>query len=114
MLTFRTNHTTIDINDLHPCILYSLEVTAIDCTHRTDSSPHLIGFFEPLEFTFAISFLDQTSCERWIADNLLRKISDVEESIFGALRKCSQMTTIPCVANSQFTCGIDPSVTNFE
>ncbi len=74
-----------------------------------------VGLFEPMQFKFVISFEETTDCEAWIADNLVGKISDVRSSLGSALERTDcEGATLPCVANSQFVCGSNPSIINYE
>ena len=89
--------------------------TAIFCLNRLSTSPQLIDLLEPLRFNFMISLEQDDSCRTWIIDRFNRKISDIQDSILTALQDspCS-MSVVSCVADSQFTCGTNPSIANYE
>ena len=86
----------------------------MDCVSRVSSAPQLMGLVEAERFLFMISATNQAPCEAWILNNLARKLSDVENTISSVLEDSSCGPSVPCMANSHFTCGSDPSLINFE
>ena len=102
------------VDNLSPCQQYWVVVSTLNCTHQVSSSPQLIGLFQSVHFEFVISIGDTRTCRRWVVEDFVRKISDVQNSVRSALEDdmfCGM--SAPCVANSQFTCGNDPGVVNF-
>ena len=85
----------------------------MDCVSHITSSAELIGLFESLKFKFDMSVDDATSCERWINNDATRKISEVEQNLIMATHTSCEMR-ISCVANSQFTCGQNPTIVTYE
>ncbi len=115
MRTFQTSESTVTIEDLDPCTAYWVAISAVDCSSRLSGSPMLVDLFEPMRFKFVISLEETTDCKSWIANNLVGKISDVQSSLRSALEgtACAG-ATLPCVANSRFVCGTNPSIINYE
>ena len=112
---YRTRQPRATIDGLSPCISYWVIVTALDCSNRIKSSPELVGLFQPVQFEFLITISDTDTCRRWVVEDFHRKISDVQDSISTALENdVSCAMSVPCVANSQFTCGLSFDKTYFE
>jgi len=86
-------------------------VTAIDCVNHVRSSAELIGLFQSLKFKLVMSMDNGMSCDTWITSDLVRKISDVEHYLVSA---CDGERSISCIANSQFSCGSDPTIATYE
>lgn len=113
MRVFQTNQSRVTIDNLHPCLSYWVIVTAVGCINRVDTSPELIGLFETVDFKLVFTVGDAIHCKTWVVQNIARKISDVENSISSVLNGSRCGMSIPCVANSQFTCGYDAIMINF-
>ena len=88
--------------------------TAIYCFDRLSTSPQLVDLLEPLRFNFVISLEQDDSCRTWIKNGFTRKISDIQDSIITALQDSPCSMSVSCVASSQFTCGTNPSIANYE
>ena len=86
----------------------------MNCVHRVSSTPQLIGLVSAERFLFVISSTNDAPCETWILNNFARKLSDVENAISSALEDSSCGVSVPCMANSHFTCGNDQNFINFE
>ena len=112
--TFRSSQSRVAISNLDFCKSYWVVVTAVDCVNHVSSSPELIGLFESLKFKFVMSIDGTESCESWVTQDPLRKISEVERYLSLAMKDSSCATAISCVANSQFICGKDPNVITYE
>ena len=110
--TFQSNQPRVTLTGLSPCLSYWVVVTAVDCTNRVSSAPRLIGLADPVDFKMIISE-STVSCGAWIADNSARKLSDILNKMNDALESRCGMS-VPCMANSRFTCGNDPSAVTFE
>ena len=61
-----------------------------------------------------ISLEEDDSCRTWIIDRFNRKISDIQDSIINALQDSPCSMSVSCVASSQFTCGTNPRIANYE
>ena len=85
----------------------------MDCINRVSSSPQLIAQFEAAQFEFDISVGD-SSCQSWVVENFARKISDVRNSVNGALQESECGVALPCAADSQFVCGTSRDTASFE
>lgn len=114
MKVLRTNHSRVTIDNLVPCLSYWVVVTSVDCVNRISSSPQLLGLFDLLLFKFSMSFGDTVSCKTWIVEDFARKLSDVQNVVSAAMEDSSCGVSIPCVANSQFTCRNDPNLITYE
>lgn len=78
------------------------------------SPPEFVGLFESLKFKFVMSVDDAMSCDAWITNNFVQKITEVEQYIFMALEDSLCGASISCVANSLFTCEKDSSMITYE
>ena len=114
MRVVRTNHSTLTIDNLVPCLSYWVVVTSLDCVNHVSSSPQLLGLVDLTLFKFSLSFGNSVSCQSWIVEDLGRKLTSVQNSISVALEGSSCGMPLPCVANSHFTCGNDPSLISYE
>lgn len=104
----------VRVDSLSPCSEYWVIATAKNCTAEVSSPAQLLSLFQPVHFEFLISIGDTSTCRRWVVEDLAKKISDVQNSVSTALEDdISCGMSVPCVANSQFTCGSDPKVVNF-
>ena len=114
MGSFLTNESNILIENLSPCVSYWVVGTAIYCFNRLSTSPQSIDLLEPKRFNLAVSLENYDTCGSWIINDFTRKISDIQNSILAALRDSSCNIIVSCVADSQFTCGNDPNIANYE
>ena len=89
-------------------------VSSLDCVNRVSSSPQLLGLFDLALFQLSISFGKIVSCKTWIVEDFASKLSDIQNSLTTAMEESSCGLPMPCVANSQFTCGNDPNSINYE
>ena len=114
MRIFRSSLSQITLTGLNNCLSYWVVVSAVDCVNRVRSAPQVIGLVDVTRLEFIIS-RDNITCENWVAHNYARKISDVEERMKVALeRSPSCGLSVPCMADSQFTCGNNQHLIAFE
>ena len=111
--TFQANQSEVAIESLNPCLSYWVVVTSeiLDCDDQLSTQPQVIGLFQPSRFKFALSVEDAAPCREWIAEDIVEKVSDMDNSLNSALVATCGISA-PCTANSQFTC--DGSEINYE
>ena len=109
MRTFQTTDFSGSINNLNACQSYWVEVTVLDCDIQLRSLPRLIGVHQSMTFKVVISIEDSAPCMTWIADNVARKLSDVQSIITSELQDCG--ISASCVANDQFACEENQEIT---
>lgn len=61
-----------------------------------------------------ISLMNPVPCEAWIVEDSARKVSDLQNTINFVLEDSPCGMPVPCMANTQFTCGSDPSLISYE
>ena len=110
----RTNQSRVTIGNLVPCLSYWVVVSSVDCVNRISSPPRLLGLYDLAQFKLGISFGDTVTCKTWVVEDFASKLSDVQTSVTRAMEDSSCGIAVPCVANSQFTCGNDPNLINYE
>ena len=110
---FQANQSEVSIDSLDPCLSYWVVVASeiLDCDDQLSTQPQVIGLFQPSRFTFALSVEDAAPCREWITEDIVGKVSDVDNYLNSALVASCGMSA-PCTANSQFTC--DGSEINYE
>ena len=101
----QTDQPNVTIDGLSPCMSYWSVVTAemVGCDNPLSTQPQAIDLFQSSRFEFALASEDTSPCREWIAEDFTGKVADIENALISELAASCGMS-VPCMANSQFTC----------
>lgn len=114
MRTIQASESQVILQNLNPCSLYWVVVTAINCGLHIMSEPRLIELYEPAPLNITFCPGDRFICSDWINVDVMSKVASTENVLSSIITSQCPAGNLPCYRRSRFVCYVDSSMVTFE